>query len=159
LLVLYYVKCYTAVITAVPNQESEKTPMPVVTYNLREASDNRKFIVRGTGLTRAAAVAEANAKLAMTVGTIEKSSVSDILSGPETGTPNADGTFSDANLVLRDAAGKVVSVHLENVTTAIGTGLNGMIDLTDPLVTGFASAYRDGTGAGGYTPYDGHFVA
>lgn len=133
--------------------------MPTVTYKMREASDNRPFSVRGTGLTKAAAVAEANAKLAMTVGTIESNSVSDVLVGGEIGTPNGDSVFSDANLVLRNSAGKVVNVRLENVTTAIGTGLNGLLDLTDALIVAFATAYRDGAGAGGYTPFDGRFIS
>lgn len=133
--------------------------MPTMSYKLRESSDNRAFTVKGTGLTRAAAVAEANAKLAMTVGTIESITITDVPTGPETGTTSGDTIFSDANLVLRNSAGKVVNVRLENVTTAIGTGINGLIDLTDPLVTDFATAYRDGAGAGGYTPYDGHFIS
>lgn len=133
--------------------------MPEVRYKLRESGDNRAFTITGTGLTRAAAVAEANAKLAMTVGTIESSSATDILTGPETGVPNGGDLFSDANLVLRNAAGKVVNVRLENVTTDIGTGINGLIDLANALVVAFATAYRDGAGAGGYTAYDGHFIS
>lgn len=133
--------------------------MPTLSYKMRESGDNRAFTVKGTGLTRAAAVAEANAKLAMTVGTVESSTLTDVPTGGETGTPSADTLFSDADLVLRNSAGKIVNVRLENVTTAIGTGLNGLIDLADPLVVAFATAYRDGAGAGGYTPYDGRFIS
>lgn len=133
--------------------------MPTLSYKMRELTDNRAFTVKGNGLTRAAAVAEANAKLAMTVGTVESMTLTDVPTGGETGTPNAGTEFSDANLVLRNAGGKVVNVRLENVTTDIGTGINGLIDLTDPLIVAFATAYRDGAGAGGYTPFDGHFIS
>ena len=133
--------------------------MPRVTYKMLESSDGRQFNVVGTGPDKATAVAEAKAKMAMTVGTIESATYSDVLAGADLGTAHAAGIFSDANLSLRNTAGKVVNIHLENVSTDIGTGSNGLIDLTDPLIVAFATAYVDGAGAGGYTPYDGHFVS
>lgn len=133
--------------------------MPEVRYKLRELVDDKPFTIKGTGLTRAAAVAEANAKLAMTVGTVESSSVSDLLVGGEIGTANADDQFSDANLVLRNAGGKVVNVRLENISTSLGTGVNGLVDLEDPLIVAFAAAYRDGAGLGGYTAFDGRYIS
>lgn len=133
--------------------------MPRATYKMVEAGDGRKFNVVGTGPNKASAIAEANAKLAMTVGTVEGGSYSDEITGADLGTAHAAGNFSDANLSLRNTAGKVVNIHLENISTDVGTGSNGLIDLTDPLIVAFAGAYVDGSGAGGYTPYDGHFVA
>lgn len=132
--------------------------MPRVTYKLHEPN-GRKFTIAGTGLTRAAAVAEANAKLAMTVGTVDGMSVSDDLTGPETGEPFADdGSYSDANLVLRNAAGQTRTVHLENIENGLGDGVTGDIDLDAGLIIAFATAYRDGDGAGGYVPYGGKFA-
>lgn len=133
--------------------------MPSANYKVREAGSGRFFTIRGTGNSRADAVAEASAKIAMTVGVIESASISDSMTEAELGAvASANGLFSDAILSLRNAAGKVVNVKLENVTTAIGTGTGGLINLQHALVTGFAAAYKDGNGAGGYTPYDGHFV-
>jgi len=133
--------------------------MSRVTYKMLEASDGRKFNVVGTGASIADAQAEADAKLAMTVGTIVSASTSETLDPGDYGVvASAAGLFSDVNLSLRNTAGQVVNIHIENVTTAIGTGTNGLVDLTDPLVIAFAGAYKDGAGGGGYTPYDGHFV-
>lgn len=132
--------------------------MPRATYTMVEAGDGRIFKISGTGETRAAAIAEANAKLAMTVGVIQSGTISEDLAGDDLGTAHGAGLFSDANLVLRNTAGKVVNVHLENISTDLGTGSNGLLDLTDPLITEFAAAYVDGSGNGGYTPYDGKFV-
>lgn len=131
--------------------------MPRVTYNMQE-ENGRKFRLVGTGLTRAAAVAEANAKLALTVGTIIDSSVSDILTGPETGTAHDAGTYSDAELTMKSGA-KRVTVHLENISDEYGDGVTGDIDITNADIVAFASAYKDGAGAGGYAPVSGRFVA
>jgi hypothetical protein len=134
--------------------------MSRVTYKLTEAGDGRQFRVVGSGATLAAAKAEADSKLAMTVGAILSASQSEDIDAGDFGpVASAAGLFSDANLSLRNAAGQVVNIHLENVTTTIGTGTNGLIDLTDPLITGFATVYKDGAGNGGYLPYDGHFVS
>jgi hypothetical protein len=132
--------------------------MPTVSYKMLESATNRKFTVRGTGSSRAAAVAEANAKLAMTVGTIDGSSISEELAAGELGTAHGAGTFSDAVLILQNGSGKRVSIKLDNISTAVGTGVAGQLDLADALVTDFATAYRDGDGNGGYAPYDGYFV-
>lgn len=133
--------------------------MPSSIYKIREAGSGRFFTIRGTGDDRATAVAEANAKLAMTVGVVESATITDVPTGAELGAvASANGLYSDAILSLRNGSGKVVNVKLENVTTAIGTGTRGLIDLQNALVVAFASAYRDGGGVGGYTPYDGRFV-
>lgn len=130
--------------------------MPRVTYNLQEPN-GRKFRVVGTGLTRAAAVAEANSKLALTVGTIVDSSVSDILAGGETGAANGGANYSDANLTLKNGA-KFVSIHLENISNEYGDGTTGDIDVLNDDIAAFAAAYKDGAGNGGYSAYSGHFV-
>lgn len=130
--------------------------MPRVTYNLQEPN-GRKFRVVGTGLTRAAAVAEANTKLALTVGTIVDSSVSDLLTGGETGTANGAADYSDASLTLKNGA-KFVSIHLENISNEYGDGTTGDIDVLNDDIAAFAAAYKDGAGNGGYSAYSGHFV-
>lgn len=133
--------------------------MPSLSYKVREAGSGRIFTVRGTGDDRATAVAEANAKMAMVVGVIESATITESPAEGELGAvASANGLFSDAILSIRNGAGKVVNTKLENVTTAIGTGTKGLINLQDGLVVAFATAYRDGEGLGGYTPYDGHFV-
>lgn len=131
--------------------------MPKVTYTLQE-SNGREFRISGTGLTRAAAIAEGNAKLALTVGTITGSSVSDILAGGELGVANGDAEYSDAELTLKNAAGKEVGVHLENISNAYGDGVTGDIDITNADIIAFATAYRDGAGLGTFEPKSGHFV-
>lgn len=131
--------------------------MPRTTYVLQEPN-GRKFRVAGTGLTRAAAIAEANAKLALTVGTVIDSSVSDDLTVGETGVAHAADDYSDAELTMQNGAGRRVTIHLENISNEYGDGITGDLDLTNTDITDFATAYKDGDGAGGYTPYSGHFV-
>lgn len=131
--------------------------MPRVTYRLHEPN-GRSFSVTGSGLTRADAVAEANAKLALTIGDIDSSSVSDILAAGELGTVNAGTDYSDAEFIMRNGSGKTVTVHLENIANGLGDGVTGDLDLTAGLLIAFATAYRDGDGGGGYIPYGGKFV-
>jgi hypothetical protein len=131
--------------------------MPRVTYTLQEPN-GRKFRIAGTGTTRAAAVAEANAKLALTVGTVLDSSASDDLAAGEVGAANAGASYSDAELTLQSAAGRRVTVHLENISNEYGDAVTGDINLADGAIVLFATNYRDSDGAGGYTPYSGHFV-
>lgn len=133
--------------------------MPVrVTYLLKELADYRPFRIGGSGPDRATAVAEANAKLAMICGVVERATISDVPTAGETGEPNPGTSFSNADLILRNnTTGKTVSIRLDNVTTDIGTGVGGIIDIEDPLVVAFATAYRDGDGNGGYSPYGGEF--
>lgn len=130
-----------------------------VTYKFREPGTDRPFKVVGTGATRAAAVAEAKAKAAMTCGDYDGGTISDALLVAEGGEPNAGAQFSDANLSLRNAGGQVVNIFLENIATDLGTGNNGLLDLENELIVAFATVYRDGQGNGGYVPYDGHFVS
>lgn len=129
-----------------------------VTYTMQELADYRPFHVVGTGATRAAAVAEANAKLAMTCGIQGVGMVSEQIAVGEAGTANADTSFSNAEITLQNGSGKKVTVTLDNVTTAIGNGISGQVDTSNDLVKAFATAYRDGAGLGGYTPFSGHFI-
>jgi hypothetical protein len=129
-----------------------------VTYRLKE-ENGHKFGIAGTGTTRAAAVAEANTKLALTVGEVISSTVSDVLAGGETGTAHDAGTYSDANLVLKQTAtGKIVNIPLENISNEYGDGVTGDLLLDNADIVAFATAYRDGGGLGGYAPYGGSFV-
>lgn len=130
--------------------------MARVTYTLEEDT-GRKFRVAGTGTTRAEAVAEANAKLALTVGSVRNGTVSELLEVAEEGTANAGTVYSDANLELRNGlTGKIVNVHLENIATSYSDGF-GNIDVTNADIAAFATAYRDGQGAGGYEAVSGKF--
>lgn len=125
------------------------------TMSLEEAN-GRPFSIAGSGNTKADAEAELGAKAALTIGTFVKATTS----GPMAAPPAANGAsvYSDAVLVLRNAAGKLASVHLENISDEYGIG-NGLIDLTAGDITAFATAYRDGDGLGGYTPFAGEYVA
>lgn len=132
--------------------------MPRVTYRLVEPN-GRKFSIGGSGLTRAAAVAEANTKLALTVGDVIGSSVSDLLAGGEVGAAHASDGYSDAELTLKKiATGETVTIHLENISNEYGDGTTGDIDLLNDDIVAFATAYRDGDGDGGYAPYQGKYV-
>jgi hypothetical protein len=131
--------------------------MATVTYNMLELGTGRKFRVVGTSDDQAEALAEANAKLAMTVGTV----VSNSASGPLTagaGTANAGTQYSDAVLILTKTGETDRGIKLDNIDTGLSDG-NGKIDITDGLITAFATAYRDGSGTGGYTALSGYFVA
>lgn len=129
-----------------------------VIYKMEELNDHRVFHVTGTGPDRATALAEANAKLAMTVGYQGQATVSEQLAVGEAGAASADASFSNAEITLQNGAGKKVTIFLDNVTTAIGSGIAGQVDINNQLVKNFATAYRDGSDAGGYTPYSGKFV-
>ena len=130
----------------------------VITYSGIDPATERPFSVRGTGNTRAEALAEANAKLAMTVLTVQKATESLALAAGDAGTP-ASGVFADAYITLGKGIGysdKVV--RLKNVTTAIKkAGTKGHIDGANALVAAFVAAYVDGDGTGGWTFIDGMF--
>jgi len=131
-----------------------------ITYNMREGGTDRKFQVVGTGSSRAAALAEANTKLAMTVGTIESASESADLPVLDYGTPHAGPVFSDGIITLSRGVNYAKrSPKLENITVALKkANTAGDIDITNGLVTAFAAAYMDGDGNTGYTPVDGHYT-
>jgi hypothetical protein len=131
--------------------------MATVTYNMLELGTGRKFRVTGNSDDSAEALAEANAKLAMTVGTVVSSSQS----GPITagaGAANGGTQYSDAILILTKSGETDRGIKLDNIATSLSDG-NGKLNVTDPLITGFAAAYRDGSGNGGYSALSGYFVA
>lgn len=133
--------------------------MARVTYTLQEPN-GRKFKIGGSANTRVLAIAEANTKLAMTVGTVLSGSVSEDLAGADLGESNDSASYSDAVLVVQHTVSGIRrSIHLENISNALGDSITGDLILDDPLIVAFASAYRDGDGGGGYEPYDGRFVA
>jgi hypothetical protein len=122
-----------------------------------ELGTGRKFRVVGTSDDSAEALAEANAKLAMTVGTV----VSNSSSGPlaaGAGTANPGSQYSDAVLILQKSGETDRAIRLDNIDTGLSDG-NGKIDVTDTLIAAFATAYRDGSGTGGYSALSGYFVA
>lgn len=123
------------------------------TTTLKEPN-GREFRISGTGADDATALAEHNAKLALTVGTVQKQSLSQPLD-EAAGAPAA-GTYSNGYITLQNAAGKVVNVQFDNITNAVAA--NGKIVLTNGLVTAFATAYRDRDGNGGYSAVGGEIV-
>lgn len=133
--------------------------MARVTYTLQEPN-GRKFKVAGSANTRVLAIAEANTKVAMTVGTVLGATVSEDLAGADLADSNEGASYSDAVLVLQHTvSGTRRSIALENISNTLGDSITGDLILDDPLIVAFAAAYRDGDGGGGYEPYDGHFVA
>lgn len=125
----------------------------VYSTTLKEPN-GRDFRISGTGADDATALAEHNAKLALTVGTVVKQSHS-LPVDEAVGAP-AGGTYSNGFITLQNAAGKVVNVQFDNITNAVAA--NGKIVITNGLVTAFAGAYRDRDGAGGYTAVGGEIV-
>jgi hypothetical protein len=120
--------------------------------------NGRKFTIQGTGNTRAEALAELQTKTALTVGVQDSAYISEPLTGAEMGDTHTGPVYSDAVLVLRNGAGEMTSVHLENIAVVYSLG-EGQIKLDDPDIVAFASAYRDGRGLGGYVPFAGEYVA
>lgn len=127
-----------------------------VTYVLEEDT-GRKFRVGGSGNTAAAALAEANAKLALTIGNVRSVTASGPLTTGE-GAAHDGSVYSDATVELRHSiSGKIVNVHLENISTGYSDGF-GNIDITAADMVAFATAYADGSGATGYEIIGGKYV-
>lgn len=116
----------------------------------------RAFSIAGSGNSEADATAELAAKAALTCGVVDKVSISGPMADPPENSVAA--VFSDAVLVLRNGAGDIATVHLENISVNYSLGA-GQIDLTEADIIAFATAYRDGQGLGGYVPFGGEYVA
>jgi hypothetical protein len=118
------------------------------------------FSVVGTGASAADALAELEAKLAITGGTLLSASQSSQLVPGDLTAPVA-GAGGDAILYLQIG---------NDTSTRIGININNMSGtFKDPakndgslLLTGavaaFAAAYRDGQGNGGYSAVGGRFL-
>lgn len=118
------------------------------------------FSVVGTGASAADALAELEAKLAITGGTLLSASQSSQLV-PGDLTPPVAGAGGDAILYLQLG---------NDTSTRIGININNMSGtFKDPakndgslLLTGavaaFAGAYKDGQGNGGYSAVGGRFL-
>lgn len=128
-----------------------------VTYNMLELGSGRKFKVRGTATTAAAALAEANAKLALTDGTVQSNSSSGPLASGA-GTANAGTQFTDAILILSKTGESDRAIRVDNIDTGYFDG-DGRIVITETDIVAFGSAYRDGSGTGGYFVSSGYAVA
>lgn len=129
-----------------------------VTYHLME-SNERKFDVIGTSTASAAqALAEADTKLALTVGTYLGGLVSSPPAVP--GVPHAAEEYSDAIIVLRRGAAPnyfYTSVRLQNIANEYG--VEGEIPAGQADIDAFAAAYHDGAGNGGWSFKSGRYVA
>lgn len=127
-----------------------------------EEPNGRKFDVVGTGATRAAALAEYAAKMAMHVGDIVPNShrESGLLPAGDVGVPNAGASgYSNAIIVLRKSGLANRPVRLDNVTNDIAIpDTDGLIDPTNALVAAYVAAFRDGDGEGGYAFLSGYFI-
>lgn len=125
-------------------------------------SSGVKHSIRGTGDTRAHALAELKAKAAMTVMDPVSGTESLAMVGADytaTAALFATGEFADATLTLSKGVGytdKVVRIANAPLDLKIPDS-KGLIDLTDSRVTDFAAAYIDGDGVGGYTVINGSF--
>lgn len=131
-------------------------------YSIRlaESGTNRRFTVTGTGGSVGTATAEATAKAALTVGTPVAVSVSFSLNPTDAPPTNAGPLFSDAVLVVTlDDFSPDRQIRLENISTAYRlAGSQGKINLQDPAIQAFVTAYRDADGVGGYVAVDGYYV-
>jgi hypothetical protein len=117
--------------------------------------------VRGTGTTRAAALAELQARAALEVLVKQKGTESMALVDADyAATVFATGAFADAELTLTKGIGYTDKViRLPNTTTAVLlAGSKGQINIANGLITNFAAAYQDGDGVGGYVPLRGKFT-
>lgn len=131
--------------------------MAECTYVVSMKEDTgRKFSVRGTGPDAATAKSEAAAKLALTVGTVLKATASSIDANPPAAN---EGSYSDATIELAKN-GKILSIHLENISTGYADANkdNGDLDITNQALIAFATAYKDGSGQGGYTLVGGAYT-
>lgn len=125
------------------------------TAYVRSPSGKRYTVSSGPSASQAAADAEVNAKLAVTVGISIEKYVHSIELAEPLGALHATTAFEDAVLVLYKNIGgikKTANVRVENMALtyldlAIG---NGMIDVTNADIASIASNYQDGTGATGY---------
>ncbi len=130
-----------------------------VSYKMEELGTGREFHVRGNGATRAAALAEAKAKLQLTVGTQISGTVSEPLAGADLGAANGGAQFSDGILVLGKAGSAKRVISLDNISTQYAlSGSAGKINPSDADILAFAAAFVDGDGVGGYSVLSGEYV-
>lgn len=130
-----------------------------VIYVGKEAGSGRKMRVVGSGLDLAAATAEANTKMAITVMVVDH--VEQVQPFAGTAATPATGQFTDAVFVLQKTGEPDRVVRLDNVTTAIFDGSTGRVPVGTDLpasVAAFAAAWTDGNGTGGYTFKEGYAV-
>jgi len=116
--------------------------------------------VRGTGGTRAQALAELQARAALQVLTPVKGTESMALADADfAATTFATGPFADMVLVLTKGIGYTdKNIKLPNTTTAVRlAGSKGEVNIAHALITDFADAYVDGDGVTGYSPLRGQF--
>jgi hypothetical protein len=129
-----------------------------ITYTGYDPASEHVFSVRGTGTTRALALSEANARLALTVMAFPVGRESQVLPVGDSGTA-AGGVGKDATIVLTKGIGFTDKViHLQECTVAVKlANSKGKIDITHPLITAFVLAYIDGDGVSGYSVVSGQF--
>lgn len=119
-------------------------------------ASGRKFSVIGTSDDAAEALAERNAKLALTKGTVIASSTTT----PDTVIPTSAGAGDgeDAVLKLFKTGETIKTVKFENMDSGLAlAGSPGIVDITEGAIVAFGAAYRDGNGIGGYTVLSGVF--
>lgn len=132
----------------------------VTIKQLLKSTVNREFFLVGTGLTRAGAFAEFQAKRQLTVATeVNPATVSDVLTAGEIAAllPLASGDAGNAVLVMHKAGTRNKTVRMAEVTSAVGLA-DGSINTAHASITAFATAYSDGDGNIGYSCLKGRYT-
>lgn len=130
-----------------------------VTYRGTDPASDKQFSIRGTGNVRATALAEANAKLALTVMVVDRGTETAELPVGDLGAAAA-GVSADGVLVLTKGVGFTdKTIRFENMTVAVKkAGTKGKIDGLNQLILDFIAAYVDGDGFNGYQFLDGDLL-
>jgi len=98
-----------------------------------------------------------NAKLAITSGVVVSASSTAAIDPLPTADGAGDGEDATLTLFLAGVGKRTVKIENMSLDAKIPDS-EGIVDITNGSITGFAAAYRDGTGAGGYTIVAGEYV-
>lgn len=135
-------------------------PMSQARARVKNTVTAHVFNIVGTGETVEDAQAELEAKLALVGGTLLSASRSEQLDIAEIQAP-VNGPGGDAVIYLQQGSDTStrIGVNINNMSGTFkdATKNDGSIILTG-AVAAFATAYVDGTGAGGYSAVGGRFL-
>lgn len=126
-------------------------------------NSGKPHTLRGTGPTRAAALAELEARATLTVLTPVRGTESMNMVGADyTTVAGLFKTGSDVDMILTLSKGvgytdKVVRIDNASNTYRLA-GSKGLVDIANDDIVAFAAAYTDGDGVGGYTVIAGEYV-
>ncbi len=132
-----------------------------VTYTLKSAT-GVEFKIIATGLNYEMAKAEADAKVALSVGKVVSASRSEDVDPSEWQSPDEPSPGSARAIITlaRDYSDSKKSIEFTHATGRISDKLrnDGTIDVKHELVRRLAENYRDGEGKGGYRAVSGEFM-